>query len=318
VNLTLAIDLGGTHVKLGMLDDGVLVGEDRVAAPATPRELGAVADLARGMIDAHTGPGARVTRAGVAVPGVVDPRSGRLTSIHDKYAYLVGFDLPGWATEELGLPAVVENDARAALLGEVRAAEAAAGTAVRHAAIVITGTGIGTAALVDGVPLVGPEGYGGVLGGHFTVDLDGPPCNCGNVGCAEAIGGSWNLAAQVRGSAGWQESALADAVRDGSMSMAVLFAAADAADAVATALADRVVRAWAATAVNLCHAYQPELLIFSGGPMRAAAGRRDILADAVRARLWSSLPRPELRFAQAPEHSVVRGLAVLAERKDAR
>lgn len=318
MNLTLAIDLGGTHVKLGMVDDGVLVAEDRVPAPATPRELAAVADLGRRLIAAHARPGTWVTGAGVAVPGVVDPRTGRLTSIHDKYAYLVGFDLPGWATAELGLPVVVENDARAALLGEVRAAESATGTAVRDAAIVITGTGIGTAALVGGEPLVGPEGYGGVLGGHFTVDLGGPPCNCGNVGCAEAIGGSWNLAAQVRGSAGWERSALADAVRGDAMSMAVLFEAATAGDAVAAALADRVVGAWAATAVNLCHAYQPELLVFSGGPMRAAAARRDELADAVRGRLWSSLPRPELRFAEAPEHSVVRGLAVLAERKDAR
>lgn len=315
--MILAVDLGGTHVKLGLVDDGVLVDEDRVPAPATLRELGTVADLGRRMIAAHTTPEAQVARAGVAVPGVVDPRSGRLTSIHDKYAYLVGFDLPGWAAAELGLPAVIENDARAALLGEVQAAHAA-GIAVRDAAIVITGTGIGTAVLADGAPLIGPEGYGGVLGGHFTVDLDGPPCNCGNVGCAEAIGGSWNLAAQVRDAVGWERSALADAVRDDSMSMAVLFEAAEAGDAVATRLADRVVAAWAATAVNLCHAYQPELLIFSGGPMHAAAGRRDELADAVRGRLWSSLRRPELRFAESPEHSVVRGLAVLAEGKDVR
>ena len=314
----LALDLGGTHVKLGMVADGVLVDEDRVPAPATLHGLGAVADLGRRMIAAHTELGMRVARAGVAVPGVVDPRSGRLTSIHDKYAYLVGFDLPGWATAELGLPVVIENDARAALLGEVEAAETATGTAVRNAAIMIAGTGIGTAVLVDGAPLVGPEGYGGVLGGHFTVDLDGPPCNCGNVGCAEAIGGSWNLAAQVHAVVGWERSTLADAVHGDVMSMAVLFEAAAAGDAVATGLADRVVGAWAATAVNLCHAYQPELLIFSGGPMHAAAGRRDELADAVRARLWSSLRRPEVRFAEAPEHSVVRGLAVLAERKDAR
>ncbi|WP_242504236.1 ROK family protein [Promicromonospora panici] len=316
--MILAVDLGGTHVKLGMVADGVLVDEDRILAPATLRELGAVADLGRRMIATHTGSGVRVTRAGVAVPGVVDPRSGRLTSIHDKYAYLVGFDLPGWATEELGLPVVIENDARAALLGEVEAVRTGGGAAVRDAAIVITGTGIGTAVLADGAPLVGPEGYGGVLGGHFTVDLDGPPCNCGNIGCAEAIGGSWNLAAQVRAVVGWERSTLADAGRDDSMSMAVLFGAAASGDAVATGLADRVVDAWAATAVNLCHAYQPELLIFSGGPMRAAAGRRDALADAVRARLWSSLRRPEVRFAESPEHSVVRGLAVLAERKDAR
>jgi glucokinase len=316
--MILAVDLGGTHVKLGIVADGALVDEDRVPAPATLRELGAVADLGRRMIAAHTARGAEATRAGVAVPGVVDPRSARLTSIHDKYAYLVGFDLLGWATAELGRPTVVENDARAALLGEVAAAEAATGGVVRNAAIVITGTGIGTAVLTDGRPLVGPEGYGGVLGGHFTVDLDGPPCNCGNVGCAEAIGGSWNLAAQARADVGWQESALAGAVRAGRLSMAELFEASAAGDAVAAALADRVVRAWAATAVNLCHAYQPDLLIFSGGPMRAATGHRRQLADAVDRYLWSSLRRPDLRFAESPEHSVIQGLAVLAERKDVR
>lgn len=316
--MILAVDLGGTHVKLGIVADRVLVDEDRVPAPATLRELGAVAGVGRRLIAAHTARGAEVARVGVAAPGVVDPRSSRLTSIHDKYAYLVGIDLLGWATAELGRPAVVENDARAALLGEVAAAETATGRVVRDAAIVITGTGIGTAVLTDGSPLVGPEGYGGVLGGHFTVDLDGPPCNCGNVGCAEAIGGSWNLAAQARAAVGWRDSALADAASAGSLSMAQLFEASDAGDSVATGLTDRVLGAWAATAVNLCHAYQPGLLIFSGGPMRAATAHRSRLADAVGRRLWSSLRRPDLRFAESPEHSVVHGLAVLAERKDVR
>ncbi|MFD2793218.1 ROK family protein [Promicromonospora vindobonensis] len=316
--IILAVDLGGTHVKLGIVADGALVAEDRTAAPATLRELGAVAERARRLVGAQAAAGAEATAVGVAAPGVVHPGTGRLTSIHDKYGYLVGHDLPGWAAAELDLPAVVENDARAALLGEVAAAEVAPGTPVRDAAIVITGTGIGTAVLAGGEPLVGPEGYGGILGGHFTVDLDGPPCNCGNVGCAEAIGGSWNLAAQVRAVVGWQQSALAGAVSDGSMSMTVLFEASAAGDGVAAAVADRVLRAWAATAVNLCHAYQPELLIFSGGTMHAAAGQRQQLADAVDRYLWSALPRPELRFAETPEHSVVRGLAVLVERKDPR
>ena len=90
--------------------------------------------------------------------------------------------------------ATVENDARAALLGEL-AHGAAVG--VRDAVLLVAGTGIGTAAVIDGQLIRGRSGHAGILGGHLTIDRGGDPCNCGNLGCAEVYGGSWSLPAGI-------------------------------------------------------------------------------------------------------------------------
>ena len=225
----------------------------------------------------------------VALPGIVEPSSGRLVSAHGKYGYAHDLDLVGWAERELGHRAVVENDARVALLGEVTTGSA---RGARDAALVVVGTGIGTAAMIDGVLVRGHRGHAGVLGGHFTITMADQACNCGNLGCAEVFGGSWNLP-------------------DG-LDMPAVFAGLGRGEAGVTEVANRVLQAWAVTAVNLCHAYDPEVLVMSGGAVAAAGGALHWVVDYVRAHHWSSLPPPEIVVADEPELSVVRGLDALA------
>ncbi|MCB8045119.1 ROK family protein [Microbacterium oxydans] len=69
-----------------------------------------------------------------------------------KYDFLEDIDLHAWAHTEFDLPSVVENDARAALIGETSSGSAAG---ERDAVLVTLGTGIGTAAMIDGSPLRG-------------------------------------------------------------------------------------------------------------------------------------------------------------------
>ena len=128
------------------------------------------------------------------MPGVVDIDRTRLVSAHGKYDYLLGVDLSAWSAERLGAAAVVENDARVALLGEVAVGAAAGCT---EAVLLVAGTGIGTAALMDGRLVRGHSGHAGILGGHLAIDRGGIACNCGNLGCAEVFGGSWSLPAGV-------------------------------------------------------------------------------------------------------------------------
>lgn len=70
----------------------------------------------------------------------------------------------------------MENDARAALLGEV-----SYGTAqgVADAVLFIFGTGIGTAAMMNGKIVTGRHYQAGILGGHLTTNVYGETCVCG-------------------------------------------------------------------------------------------------------------------------------------------
>src|SRR5262249_29473232 len=119
----------------------------------------------------------------MAFPSLIDSRTGRVLAAYGKYADAPQIDLPQWSRKTLRLPLIIENDARMALLGEW---QAGAGRGCDDLVMVTLGTGIGTAALIEGIVVRGRHGQAGVLGGHLTVQQDGRQCTCGNRGCAEA------------------------------------------------------------------------------------------------------------------------------------
>ncbi|MGD8166699.1 ROK family protein [Herbiconiux sp. P16] len=283
----------------------------------------------------------------IAVPGVVDRRTASLVAAHDKYDYLTGFDLDAWARKTFGIGAVVENDARAALLGEVRYGVA---RGAENAVIAVFGTGIGTAALLEGRLLHGSHDHAGILGGHITVDLDGPVCNCGNIGCAEAIASTWALERTLtaierrlataedlddvenrkrddnRARIARGEREVCETPRSGGGTLRGRIDAGQnvgIADVVETqsdpdsrALLDLFVRAWSAAIVGLCHAYDPDVVVVSGGVMRSADLILPELTRQVHEHLWSSSFRPPLVVPERPETSVLLGLSALARTND--
>lgn len=296
---TLAIDFGGTTIKLGLIVDKAIAADAALPNSGRQADLDGVRETALGLLAQHAGDGAAYSAVGIAMPGVVAP-SGALVAAHDKYGWAIGFDIRGWAEAAFGAPVVVENDARAALVGEVASGSAASAT---DAALLILGTGIGTAAIMGGRLVRGVHGHAGILGGHVTVDLDGPACNCGNIGCAEAVASTWALARDVA-AGGLGSLSGRDGLRE-------LIEGAD--DPRASALLDRYVRAWGAATVSLCHAYDPDVVVVTGGVMRAADVVLPRLESYVHAHLWSSSHRPAFVVPTAPEHSVLLGLSALAE-----
>ena len=322
---TLCVDFGGGTIRLAIVDRGVVQASTTLPNRSQPSDLDAVARVGRELLAAvdhgasgHASEGVGGAQrddpprraVGLALPGIVDARSGRLLAAHGKYAYLHDVDLRAWAADTFSADAVVENDARAALVGETTYGCAAG---ARDAVMVILGTGVGTAALMDGRLVRGRSGHAGVLGGHLTVTLDAVTCNCGNVGCAEAVAGTWALSRTAAGRAGWEVSPLAEAVRRGDLGFADVAAAASSGDPFAMTLRDDVVRVWAVTAVNLCHSYDPAVVIFSGAPMLAGTEVLDALREHVESHLWSSLVRPEIVVASDPTASVLLGLDRLVE-----
>ncbi len=165
---TAAIDLGGTAIKLGVFDGGLLIAGDELTSMAGQVGLDEVADRLDDLLGNE-----RAQAIGIAVPGVVDPQTSSLLAAHGKYAELHGLDLAAWSRSRFGCPGVVENDARAALIGEIADGSA---RGAENAVLIVLGTGIGAAAVLDGRVVRGARGHGAILGGHITVDLDGPRC----------------------------------------------------------------------------------------------------------------------------------------------
>ena len=211
---------------------------------------------------------------GVGFPAIVDSERGEiLSTLPSKLDDLSGPELLARLRGELGVPVKLENDAKLALLGE-HSHGAAQGA--RDVVLVTLGTGIGVAAMLGGRLLGSRLGQAGNLGGHLTVDLRGPVCACGNLGCAEALASTSTLPGVCRGWEGFAESGLA---AEPTLDFRALFRWADAGDAVARQVLGHAIRVWSALAVSLVHAYGPELLLFGGGVM----GRADAILPHVRA-----------------------------------
>ena len=122
-----------------------------------------------------------VQTVGIAVAGWVDP---------SRRSVLFAAHLP-WRREpvadrlsaRIGMPVVLENDARAATWAEYRFG---VGQNLRDFAVVTVGSGIGCGIVADGRLLRGAHGLAGELG-HSVVEPDGPPCPCGRRGCVDIL-----------------------------------------------------------------------------------------------------------------------------------
>ncbi|MFK0226518.1 ROK family protein [Streptomyces sp. NPDC090303] len=149
--------------------------------------LDAVAEEAAALLAALP-PGGTVLGAGVAMPGPLDHRAGvpgRVTGFPEWAGHPVRDELAA----RLGLPVVLDKDTNAAALGLALRPGAPASFAYVH-----LGTGLGAGLVLGGAPLRGDRTGAGELG-HQTVQLDGPPCDCGGRGCLEVL----CLAAVARG-----------------------------------------------------------------------------------------------------------------------
>ena len=270
----LACDLGGTRLKIGLMAEGKVLAQTvepaRSKQGLAPQLPGLKAAWLR-LLEEQRLPLPACAGVSVAFPSLIDTATGRVLAEYGKFADAPGLDLRAWARAEFNLPLAIENDARSALIGEWRHGS---GRGVDNAVMMTLGTGLGTAALIEGRVLRGRHGQAGVLGGHLTVRHGGRACSCGNLGCAEAEASTAFLCDLVAGRPEFDRSPLRHAA---TLNYGLIFKHAAAGDPCAVGLRDHSLLVWSTLAVNLIHAYDPEVLILGGGIMASA----DVILPAI-------------------------------------
>jgi glucokinase len=291
----LAIDLGGTHATCAVLDDRSILAEAVVSTDGTQGLEPVLPLFAKTFRQLLLQAGVSTKDCaglGFSFCGLADTRIGRVVSTNQKYDDAVGIDFMGWSQQEFGLPLKIENDARMALLGE-RYAGAARG--FDDVVMTTLGTGIGGAAMIGGTLIRGKHAQAGCLGGHLPVLFNGRTCTCGNIGCPEAEAAGWSIPLVARDWPGYADSALG---KDEPVNFEKLFRYAAQGDRVATALRDRCLSIWAASATGLIHAYDPEIVVYGGGVMKSA----DIIIPFVQAYVekhaWTPWGKVKVRVAE--------------------
>ena len=301
---TLAADFGGTRIKLGVVDAGRVLAMRVIDAESRGGLAARLPVIEQTFRDACGDAGVDLGRCagvGMALPCLV--KDNRVLSGIDKYPDAKELDLPAWARRQLNLPLALENDANAALAGEW---QYGAGRGYRSVVLMTLGTGIGTSAVVDGVPLRGQHGQAGCLGGHVTVNVNGETCVCGNVGCAESEASTWALPKHAKRDAGFAASALAG---EPTLDYRAVFRHADAGDDLALRLRERALKVWSAAAVTLVHAYDPEAIILGGGIMKGSpTAIVEPMQRYVNEHAWVGWGKPKVLAGELGDSAALAGL----------
>ena len=269
----LGVDIGGTAVKLGLVDDTgrVLRRAERSVSfdgYKTPI-LDTVQTAIRDFLGSHDVP--KLEGIGVSATGQIDSRRGVVAGTCGNFPGWIGVDIKGTLEREFGLPLTVANDANCMVLGEVWVGAAKGYTDVIG---VTLGTGVGGGIITGGRLLEGARGLGGELG-HFRLHaLDGVACTCGAIGCYERYAATTAL---VRGA---QKMGL-DAP-DGR----AIFEAAAAGNARTLAVLNDWISEIAQGLAGLVHIFNPQLILIGGG----VSAQQELLIDPLAAKttpVWS-------------------------------
>ena len=193
------IDIGGTKIAVALADsDTQMISRARfpTRVETGPHRIleNTITEIKR-MVEET---GTELVAVGVGCGGPLDRQHGLVLSPPN---------LPGWdefpiiklLEERLGVPALLDNDANAAALGE---SVYGAGRGLSNIVYMTISTGIGGGLIIAGEPVYGVcDGAGEV--GHMTVLPDGPICGCGGRGCLEALCSGTSIARRARTSLRW-------------------------------------------------------------------------------------------------------------------
>lgn len=293
-----AVDWGGTWIRVALVEGGRIRHRERIARPAEPADqYRAIAHLLHQCV---TATGQKPAAVGIGVAGVVQ-RGVVVTAINIGITSTT--DVRRSMAEQLGVPVVVVNDVQAT----------AAGLAARWpdevTAVITMGTGIGGAVIDRGRLLTGNGGAGDF--GHIVVQVDGPRCPCGGLGCLETLVSGKVLAGAAESLAG-QSEFLADRRASGrALHAGDLQDAAAVGDSGAQAVLERAATAFAAGVRTVVAALDPARIVVAGGLLadNAPFGR---LARQRWAELRPVWCRTELTHVTGDEDAALLGAAGVA------
>jgi len=308
---SIAIDLGGTFIKIGLLKNGELIVRKEIPAQSASglkSQLPELESVINQLLQTNQLSAKDVLGIGFSFAGLVDSVENRILSTNQKYDDGPETDLVGWARTKWNWPLFAMNDARMALLGEW---QHGAGKDFENLVMITLGTGIGSAVLIGGELLIGKHFQAGNLGGHFVVNHHGTVCTCGNVGCVEAEASTWRLPSLLKEHPEFDESAIKN---EKILDFRALFHHAGNNDKVAKEVLEHCLSAWAAGIITMIHAFDPEMIILSGGIMKSSAIILPALQEKVNQLAWTPWGKVKLVEAKFPDSAALFGADYLVRK----
>ena len=314
----IGIDLGGTNIAVGLVDESYKIVVKKTTPTLAKRESEAiVADMARLCREVCAEKNVDIkdiVNIGVAAPGIANHRNGCVE--YSCNLPFRRFPLVKALADELGVEesrVKIANDANAAAWGEA-VAGAAKGTS--NSIMVTLGTGVGGGIIIDNKIFSGFNAAAGEIG-HIVIEQDGALCGCGRRGCWEAYSSATALVRMTK-------EAVEECERTGrytSMSKAERISGRTACDAmragdeVATEVYNRYVKYLANGITNMVNIFQPEVISLGGGVSNEGQSLIDAILPIVRAEQYGGdvVELTQLRIAELGNDAGIIGAAALEQ-----
>ncbi|MGC8545318.1 ROK family protein [Athalassotoga sp.] len=254
----LGIDLGGTKVAMGIVDENGNILKRQTIDTKTEEGFNAVVERIAKTANEMT-KSEKVEMIGIGSPGSIDHKKG-----------IVRFspNFPGWIdvplgpeiSSKTGVKVVVENDANAFAVGEKWFGVAKGYTNVLG---ITLGTGVGGGIICDDRVFRGSTGIGGELG-HVIVEPNGYLCGCGNHGCLETIASATGISRLAKE---WKERYPDTSIKE--FSAKAVLDAAKKGDPLGIKVFERVTEALGIAIGSFVHIFNPQIIVIGGGVSRS-------------------------------------------------
>ncbi len=310
------IDLGGTKIEAVIVDDdSQVLGSARHPTPQTggPEAVAAELDgtLREAAAEAKTEP-AELIGVGIGSPGVVDPKTGAVSSARNLPDWNGSFALATTLSSSLGTRVRVGNDVQVATNAEF---ELGAAREYKSLLGVFWGTGVGGGIILAGKPWLGRGGAGEI--GHMVIKQNGAKCPCGRRGCLEAYAGRASMEARARKRAKKGEKTklfkLMEERGRTRLTSGIWQRALDHHDKLAKDIFDEAIAALGAGIASAVNLLDVEAVIIGGGlGVRFGQPLADRIADAMQPHLFHDSEPPTVRVAALGDLGGAIGAALLA------
>ena len=263
----LGIDLGGTNIAVGVVNEkNEIVGRGKKKTNS-PRPAEAIADdIAAACFMALEDAGLSledINSAGIGAPGSINPETGVIATSNN--LHFDNVPMVEYVSSRLGgIKCYIENDANAAAYGEFMAG---AGKGTNDFITITLGTGVGCGIIIGGKLFTGSNYAGGELG-HTVMVCDGEQCTCGRKGCWETYASATALIRQTKAAMEQNPDSIMWELTEGSIdrvSGRTSFDAMRRGDAAGKAVVEQYARYVACGITNVVNIFQPDVLCIGGG-----------------------------------------------------
>ena len=318
--LYVGVDLGGTNVKSGLVDEdgNVLVRDERktLARVSAEAPVKQIVDSINEVIGCGGSSISEIRGIGIGSPGPLSAKEGKILKAGN-LPHWENFPLAAVIKERLGPDVYIQNDATVFAFGEWWMG---AGRGKDDFFVLTLGTGIGGGAISGGKLLTGFNDNACEFG-HTTIDYNGPQCWCGQRGCMELYSSATGLVRMTYEALVNEhiETSLAEyRTKPDEMTSKIIFKAADSGDEFALQMFDKAGYILGIGIVNALNILNFELVAVGGGLAKSG----DLILEPARRALsdrgfQSYVDQVSIVPAERPDVAAILGAARLVIEKEA-